>query len=399
MPSGGGIPVSPHDLRLYAGSNTPSYTADATWEDGYYWTVTASAGSHADRNIPGTATLGDGDTAYLTAEIGYNGGVVWGPAADIPLAELQKSGGNPRLRLVRKSNGKLVGRFVDANGTAHDTAEYSLPNNNRNVYGVSVRRYISGGSTLVDVTLRDITGASDVATLTGDAITGADKTVSFDSVSSGWQASFGKGGTGEPRFGIVKCGFSSGISFDTGSAWGMADVDAIKLRFRKTGSGQSQLNAVALLTVYDDTASGDGWPTTTTVISVRLPTGDGSLTQWTPSTGTSHYALVDDAFGSYSASDYVNTPNDANTYDDEYTFPALSLSGKEVLCVGSFARANSAVTVDQTALNVDGNVSAYKGVTAVTVTEAQWWTLKPSGAAVSAKVVEVKQAVNRASTY
>lgn len=57
-------------------------------------------------------------------------------------------------------------------------------------------------------------------------------------------------------------------------------------------------------------------------IDTLLPTGDGNYTQFTPSTGTSHYALVDDPAGSLNTTDY-NSSSTANDRDS-YTFPDLA---------------------------------------------------------------------------
>ncbi len=379
MPFGGMISMVNHDRRALEDPGNSTYTADATYESGYYATAQALFFPMA---LPATAVLGDGDTAYVTAELAYDPSVVWAPAVDERLGELNKSGVNPRISIVRTSGGAMVARLTDANGTAHDTPAYTLPGTGRNVYGASVKRYISGGLTLIDVTLRDITAGVDRETLVGSAITGADTTLSFNKAQIGYSTTFGKGGTGEARFGVLKCAFSSAVVLTTGTAWSSADVDATNPRIIWS-SGTPQVTAAGLLTVYDTTASGDGWPTTTTVMSHRLPTGDSTPLGWTPSTGLTHYTTVDDPFGSYDGTTYVSASAAAA---DEYSVPGLGLVGKHVLAVGVFMRQVVSVTTDPVAaLDIGGAVSATHAAGAVTKVLYYWWDKEPALAVVTPK--------------
>lgn len=404
MPFAGVITMAPHDNRL-SGATTPTYTADATWEAGFYG-VAASSGAPAWSADPVTTfSLGDGDTAYLYWEGGFDRATTWAPGVDEPLAQLSSSAGrSPSLHILRKNDGKMYARLTDANGTNHDTPGYTLPSTavtDHNVWGASVKRYTSAGSIVVDVVLRDITGATDVATLTADAIAGADKTLSFAQLRMGLLTTFGKGGTGSARFGRMQVHASSAVTLDSGTAWSNADVDSVVPRMiSKQSSGTAQVAAVGCITVYDTSATGDTWPSTTTTVSFRLPTGDSTPLQWTPQTGPTNYTNVDDAFGSYSATDYVSAAS--SSLSDEYSYTALNLSGKTVLGFGFFYRQIASIAPEPSVL-MDlggGSVSAEKAPIDVTRTVWRMWNLKPAAiASPVGNIVSLNQSVNRAATY
>ncbi len=70
----------------------------------------------------------------------------------------------------------------------------------------------------------------------------------------------------------------------------------------------------------------------------RLPTGDGTTTAWTPSSGSDHYAMVDDPIG---------TPDDDTTYletsstnqKELFTFTAFDINSSSIDKVTVFIRA------------------------------------------------------------
>lgn len=68
-----------------------------------------------------------------------------------------------------------------------------------------------------------------------------------------------------------------------------------------------------------------------TVIEGRLPTGDGVTTQWTPSTGLDHYALVDDPADTPADGDYVSSATAAQL--DLFTFDNLSFTTGQIFGV------------------------------------------------------------------
>lgn len=67
--------------------------------------------------------------------------------------------------------------------------------------------------------------------------------------------------------------------------------------------------------ILDGTGSdNDFWGDT--IVAVVMPTGDGATTQWTPSTGTTHYTLLDET--PPDLTDYVDTASSGSM--DTYTF-------------------------------------------------------------------------------
>lgn len=337
MPCAGGMTPKPGDTRITTWDSHANITSGASWEAGFFVACTSTA--HFVKFTPSaTIVLGDGDTAYYTVELNIG---TTNPAAAIALTMLGNTslgaGTNCHLQIYRNSGspGNIFGRFIDESGNNHDTPT-STYTAGRNVYGVSVKRYQSGGNWVVDVTLRDITGGVDLATLTASVLTGTN-TVTFQRhCRAGVLSSLGKGGTIEIDVGVQKLNVSSAVALRSGNAWAQADVDNVKTRLVTDAAATRKVAAVGLLTMYDTSASGDGWPTTSTVIDWRLPTGDSTPLQWAPDSGTTHYTQVDDAFGSYSETDYVTDATAGHV--DEYSYTALSLSGKTVLCVGMTAR-------------------------------------------------------------
>ncbi len=92
-----------------------------------------------------------------------------------------------------------------------------------------------------------------------------------------------------------------------------------------------------------------------TRIVSAAPTGDGADLQWTPSTGMTHYNLVNE-----SPIDYGTTYVDAPTapLSDTYTFPALGVTGTV-----------AAVSVRMYAATSSGGADAVRGLTRISATD------------------------------
>jgi hypothetical protein len=105
----------------------------------------------------------------------------------------------------------------------------------------------------------------------------------------------------------------SGSSVNTASS-GSANWDVVD--FNNVGTGTSiRLDDIYIL---DGTGSANNDFLGDCVIEGRLPTADGTPTDWTPSSGSDHYALLDDTNdGTYVS---TSTPTDI----DYFTFDSLS---------------------------------------------------------------------------
>lgn len=68
-----------------------------------------------------------------------------------------------------------------------------------------------------------------------------------------------------------------------------------------------------------------------TVVEGRLPTGDGASTQWTPSSGSDHYLLVDDPADTPADGEYVSSATVAQL--ELFTFDNLSFTTGQVFGV------------------------------------------------------------------
>jgi hypothetical protein len=83
--------------------------------------------------------------------------------------------------------------------------------------------------------------------------------------------------------------------------------------------------------IWDDQGSTfNSFPLGPRRISTLVPNADGDLTQFTPKTGTSHYAMVN---GGYSSTNYVSDGGTGNV--DLYKFPSLSYSPSNINAVVS----------------------------------------------------------------
>ena len=377
----------PHDWRLTPDTAAPvTFGADAGFESGYKMSV--SSGGHLAHFSAGyDVTLGDGDEMWMSTEVNF-GATTWAPGVTEEFCQL---GGDPdtqpdtqyaRLALMRLNAGTINAGVYDANGTFHGAGGWTPSASTHYVLGAYVKRYVVGADTKVDVVLYDVDGTTNggtpvaLATLTGDVITGADKTLVFPRNGSvGQPTAFGKGGTGLVECGNVKVNVSSGVTLSpTGSAWTQAAVDQVRTAMRNALDdpiGTRYLYAIGLLTVYDDADTSTGWPTVSTIIDWRLPTSNQGV-QWTPSAGD-NYACVDDAYGTAYATmiaDYVSAGPNTQYDEDQYGYPALSLSSKTVLAVG-IAGGYAAGAGFEAALNVNGTLTAYlSGAPAPTYF---WW--------------------------
>jgi hypothetical protein len=146
----------------------------------------------------------------------------------------------------------------------------------------------------------------------------------------------------------------------TSSGWAKVYVDSI-LQINYTGVTMSNVTLTGALQIaamqnqnggvsawyddfifYDSTGSnadfnGTNFPLGPRRISLLVPNADGDTTQFTPLSGTSHYAMVN---GGYASTNYVS---DSNTGDiDLYKFPALPyLPAKVNAVVASYWAQNS----------------------------------------------------------
>lgn len=81
--------------------------------------------------------------------------------------------------------------------------------------------------------------------------------------------------------------------------------------------------------IWDDQGSTfNAFPLGPRRISTLVPNADGDLTQFTPKSGTSHYAMVN---GGYSSTNYVSDGSTGNV--DLYKFPSLSYSPTSINAV------------------------------------------------------------------
>lgn len=180
-------------------------------------------------------------------------------------------------------------------------------------------------------------------------------------------------GTSELRVGGVSVASVSGADTRNGGAVGTINL------FRFTTSGATD----DLDDWYGSPASAD-WKNNPRAIG-QLPTSDGGVLQWTCSTGTTHYQMVDDPTPG-GDTDYV-TDSTAG-HRDTYGYPALSVgSGSTVygVMLRLWARKDDAGarTLDGVAriggVNYD-NGSAF-AVTSSYVPYEPKWTTDPSTAA------------------
>lgn len=128
-------------------------------------------------------------------------------------------------------------------------------------------------------------------------------------------------------------------------------------------------------------------------VITQLPTGDGANTSWTPSTGSSHSAMVDDANLGSLDTDYVKDAT-AGHYDT-YTFPALGVTGTvKQVWTALFAKKDD-TAARQVAPAVRRSGSNYDG-TAVALTTswaeiASGWFADPAGGSLSPTVVDAME--------
>lgn len=87
-------------------------------------------------------------------------------------------------------------------------------------------------------------------------------------------------------------------------------------------------------------------------IVVLLPVADGDLTQYTPSTGTAHWANVDDAAGWNSDTDYNSTGTDGNR--DSYTLATLGAGTVTGVQVFQVTRSDTVAGTGRTFVRIAG---------------------------------------------
>lgn len=415
-PCAGAWTPLPHDARI--GGGGLAWTADANFEAGYYLAQTAGGGTSIPypTQLGHSPTLGIGDTIYLTQELGF-GATTWAPGANEDLVLLGGAGVLPRMGISRASTGTVTAFCYDANAAVHRTPTWTPSASTHYALGVSVKRNPSGANTVVDIVLYDVDGTTNggtpiaLATLTADVISGADKTLVFGrTLSPGMQTGFAKAGTGQMQIGVTKVNVSSAVVLSpTGSAWTQAAVDQVhsSLVVATDTTFVSAATVIGLITVYDTSASGDGWPTvwngsTGCRIDWRLPTSDQTPLQFTAVGSATHYENVDDAFGSYDANDYNYGPAHTQNYEEQYGYGALSLSGKTVLTVGLCSRGSGSLI--NCALNVNGTLTGYITSAALAYMFVGFWDKVTVGAGFPAATPvarprRIMQAVNRASSY
>ena len=136
---------------------------------------------------------------------------------------------------------------------------------------------------------------------------------------------------------------SSGSGLDTRNGGASGTMDTLRV---------SQPNATA--TDWDDyySASGSTSFQGDCRVITNVPTSDGTYTAWTPSTGTNHYAVVDEI--PYNGdTDYISTAGAGNR--DTFGFPALGVTGTVLgVQVQAIARKDDA-GVRNLALVIDSN--------------------------------------------
>ena len=127
---------------------------------------------------------------------------------------------------------------------------------------------------------------------------------------------------------------------DTGVQTGFTtndDADAVKL----VAGSSSRLDDIY---VCDGTGSAHTDFLGEQVVEGVLPSGDGASTDWTPSTGSSHYALVDDPATGFDSADYVSATSTG--LKDYYEFGNLSFISGNIngVAVGVMAALDAAGT-------------------------------------------------------
>lgn len=383
MPTLTAFTPAPKDARIY-NTGTPAFTDSASWEAGCYYTYGASGNTIPPVGFTSEVTMAGADarTIYYTSEIMVSS---WNPGNNIILLRLANMGaGTCFLDIIANAAASVPyvkAQLTDFNGTTHATNTYNLSNDTRYVIGAACKLYESGGNTVVDVILR--VDGTDRQTLSADIISGATKTLRFASIQQVLTGTYGKGGTGTVSHGVAKVNGSSGLGTDTGDVWSLSDVDDVRTRTQRYSSSQTDVYALALLTVYSNAADGDGWPTpynsgagTGMQVSWRLPTSDTDSV-WTCSAGTDRYALIDDALGSYSAADYIRSTDDS--WVQTLGYGNLSLGSGYALAVGTQMRGTGGGIKAGFQLESTGISSSVRGSsTANTQVDYIWYNRKPS---------------------
>lgn len=176
----------------------------------------------------------------------------------------------------------------------------------------------------------------------------------------------------------------------TGNLGAQVAINSVMFGIGYVFSGTGWIDDVI---VWDDQGSSfNNFPLGPRRISTLLPNADGDLTQFTPKTGTSHFAMVN---GGYSSTNYVSDTGTGNV--DLFKFPALAYTPASInLVVGYFFGQNTGSGSTSLTPKLKTSGTTISGATQTlsvgtyTVTQAPFFT-DASGATWTAATVNAMQ--------